>query len=85
MPRRPHKRERESNPIRIDSAAYAHLNSLIAALEPEGLPSYINLTDAVSALVLFATPPQLAGMLAAYYRATGELLGDDKVPPDEEV
>jgi hypothetical protein len=78
-------RNRVTSPIRIDSAAHAHLHALIAALEPEGLPGYINLIDAVSALVLFATPQQLAGMLGPYFRATGGLLGDDTSPPDDEV
>jgi hypothetical protein len=81
----PQQRKRETNPIRIDSGAHAHLQKLIAALEPEGLPRYVNLTDAVSALVLFATPQQLAGMLGAYFRATGELPGSDNDPPDDEV
>ncbi len=85
MAPRQRKRERETSPIRIDSAAHAHLNTLIAELEPEGLPSYVNQTDAVSALVLFATPQQLAWMLAAYFRATGGLLANDTNPPDDEV
>jgi hypothetical protein len=81
----PQQRKRVTSPIRIDSGAYAHLQTLIAALEPEGLPSYVNLTDAVSALVLFATPQQLAGMLGPYFRATRALLVDDTDPPDDEV
>lgn len=81
----PQQRKRETSPIRIDSGAHAHLQTLIAALEPEGLPSYVNLTDAVSALVLFATPQQLAGVLGAYFRATGTLLGGDTNPPDDQV
>lgn len=82
---RKRKRERETSSIKIDSAAHAHLHDLIAALELEGLPSYVELTDAVSALVLFATPQQLAGMLGPYFRATGGPPRDDPVPPDDEV
>jgi hypothetical protein len=76
---------RETSPIRIDTAARERLDVLKAQLEPQGLPEYVKLTDAVSALALFATPQQLAWSLASYYRATPELLIGDTVPPDDEV
>jgi len=81
----PRRHKRNTSPIRIDSVARAHLDILKGSLENEGLPSYVDLTDAVSALVLFATPQQLAGTLTAYWRATGGLPGDDTVPPEGTV
>lgn len=75
MPPRKHKRE--TSPIRIDSAARARLDTLKSALASQGMPSYVDLSDAVSAIVMYTTPEQLAGMLAAYWRSTQDL----PIPP----
>jgi hypothetical protein len=69
----PRKRRRETQPIRIDVRSRERLDSLKTALEHQGLPEYVDQVDIVSALVLFATPEQLAGMLAAYWRSTEKL------------
>lgn len=69
----PRKRQRETKPIRIDVVSRERLDVLKGALERQGLPEYVDQVDIVSALVLFTTPEQLAGMLAAYWRSTEDL------------
>jgi hypothetical protein len=54
----------------MDAAAFDRLDELKANLRGMGLPNYASQTDVVSAAVLFTTPEQLAGMLAAYWRST---------------
>ena len=79
------KPPRDTTAIRIDTTARERLDRLKEQLEREGLPEYVNLTDAVSALAMSASPQQLAWSLASYYRATSKLLGDDNVPPGDKV
>jgi hypothetical protein len=69
----PRKRQRETKPVQIDVISRERLNTLKDALERQGLPEYVAQVDIVSALVMFAMPEQLAGMLAAYWRSTEDL------------
>lgn len=56
--------------IKIDLVSRDHLDTLKSALNQQGLPENVDQADILSALVLFTTPEQLAGMLAAYWRST---------------
>lgn len=69
----PRKRQRQTTAIKIDVVSRDRLDALKGALERQGLPEYVDQVDIVSALVLFATPEQLAGTLAAYWRSTKDL------------
>lgn len=69
----PRKHKRPTTSVKIDTAAHPRLEELQAALEGQSLPSYVDQMEIVSALVLFASPEQLAGMLLAYWRYTSRL------------
>jgi hypothetical protein len=69
----PRTRQRETKAIKIDVVSRDHLDTLKSALNGQGLPENVDQADIVSALVLFTTPEQLAGMLAAYWRSTEDL------------
>jgi hypothetical protein len=70
------KRQRPTASIKIDVVAHARLSKLQTALGSQNLPSYVDQMEIVSALVMFTTPEQLAGMLAGYWRET------DRLPTD---
>lgn len=71
MPSR--KRKRPTTSVKIDEAAHPRLEELQTALGSQSLPSYVEHMEIVSALVMFTTPEQLAGMLLAYWRYTNRL------------
>jgi hypothetical protein len=80
MPRRRPKRNLKS--VRIDEVAHGHLSELQEALGAQDLPTYVTDVDILSSLVLFTPAEQLAGMLRAYWRSTGnphsqETVGED--------
>lgn len=52
----------------LDPKAHGHLRTLQKALGRQNLTRSVDLTDIVSALVLYTPPPQLAGMLLEYRR-----------------
>lgn len=74
----PRKRKRPTKTVKIDVAAHPRLDELQTALGSQSLPTYVDQMEIVSALVLFTTPEQLAGMLRGYWRDTGRLpTGED--------
>jgi hypothetical protein len=75
MPRR--KRKRPTKPAKLDELAHARLSELQAALASQSLPAYVDVMEILSALVMYTTPEQLAGMLAEYWRYTDRLAGED--------
>jgi hypothetical protein len=52
----------------VDPDAKAHLRWLQTALGSQRLSRQVDLTEILSALVLYTPPPQLAGMLHEYWR-----------------
>lgn len=68
------KRKRPLKSVKLDELAHQRLGDLRRALGQQALPSYVEDMEILSALVLFTTPEQLAGMLQAYWRSTGRLL-----------
>lgn len=58
---------------KLDVVARKHLYELQAALQSHGLPPDVDFADILSALVLYTSPAQLAGMLAEYWRYTARL------------
>jgi hypothetical protein len=62
--------KRETKQAKLDLDAHRHLETLQRQLGRQSLPRDVDLTDILSALVLYTTPPQLAGMLAEYWRYT---------------
>jgi|GEM_PF-5162819 len=69
----PRKAKRPTKSVKIDELAHPRLDELQAALASQSLPSYVDQMEIISALVMFTTPEQLAGMLAGYWHATGRL------------
>jgi hypothetical protein len=65
---------RETKQAKLDPVAHEALGELQIALASQRLPRTIDLTDILSALVLYTPVPQLAGMLAEYWRYTEERL-----------
>ena len=61
---------------KIDSAAKERLSWLCASVKAE-FAIVANQEDVVTALVLDATVPQLAGVLLGYHRATAGIPGPD--------
>lgn len=72
----PRKVKRPTKSIKIDAVAHSRLDELQTALASQRLPSYVDQMEIVSALVMFTTPEQLAGMLAGYWHATERLPED---------
>ena len=64
---------RETKPAKLDAAAHAELENLKQALRRQGFPGEIGSVHILSALVLYSTAPQVAGMLNEYFRYTDEL------------
>ena len=69
----PRKRKRPTTSVKIDVAANERIDELQSALASQSLPSYVDKMEIVSALVMFAAPEQLAGMLLAYWRYSNRL------------
>jgi hypothetical protein len=61
---------RQTKQARLDVAAHERLMELQKALGSQGLPDYTEITDILSAIVLYTTPEQLAGMVVEYWRFT---------------
>jgi hypothetical protein len=69
----PRKHRRETRTAKIDAAVHPRLAELQAQLAGQDLPSYVDHMEILSALLLYATPEQLAGMLRGYWRYTSRL------------
>lgn len=54
--------------VYLDPAAYEALNNLQAAMPGEGVPKQARLQDIASGVILYTSPQQAAGMLAAFLR-----------------
>jgi hypothetical protein len=61
---------RERKATSIDAVAHERLTSLQSELQGQGLPEDVSFTAMLSALAMYTTAPQLAGMLAEYWRYT---------------
>lgn len=61
---------RETKQVKIDVVAHPRLKELQTALQSQGLPREVDGVDILSALVLYTSEPQLAGMLSEYWRYT---------------
>lgn len=68
----------KTKPVKLDVDAHAHLSELQKGLRKAGLPRDVEIQDILSALVLYTPVPQLAGMLAEYWRYTGERDGAEE-------
>ncbi|TMK58267.1 MAG: hypothetical protein E6G51_03970 [Actinobacteria bacterium] len=60
----------KTKPVKLDVDAHAHLPELQKGLRKASLPKDVEIQDILSALVLYTPVPQLAGMLAEYWRYT---------------
>jgi hypothetical protein len=79
------KRKRPTRTVKIDEAAHGRLDELQTALQGQELPSYVDQMEILSALVMFSTPEQLAGMLRGYWRYINRLPREgDGAPKDGE-
>jgi hypothetical protein len=56
--------------VKLDAAAHEQLDKLQYAFRSRGLPRKVDKADIASALALYITEPQIAGILAEYYRDT---------------
>ncbi len=73
-----------ARPAKLHPAAHRALEDLQRALPSQGLPREATLKDILSALALYTSPPQVAGMLAEYWRYTDQLAGDQAEDGDGE-
>ncbi|MGA2455669.1 MAG: hypothetical protein ABSG93_19360 [Solirubrobacteraceae bacterium] len=76
MAPRKRKTKRPFTGTKIDLAALPRLHEL-TNLAAQGHSDDVDQMAVVSALVLYTTPEQLAGMLAAYHRLTAKLLAEE--------
>jgi hypothetical protein len=67
----------ETKPVKLAVEAHSRLADLGKELQLAGLPGNVEKQDMVSALVLYTTAPQLAGMLSEYWRNTAKLSQGD--------
>jgi hypothetical protein len=74
----PQKVSRPAKSITIDVVAHPRLEDLQKALGSQNMPRYVEYVEIISALVMFTTPEQLAGMLRGYWQYI------DALPPDED-
>jgi hypothetical protein len=70
----------------LHPVAHERLKWLQIALQSQGLPPNVELTDILSALVIYTSPPQVAGMLGEWFRYNQRCLeaatrGDDPPAP----
>ncbi len=61
---------RETKQAKLDLVAHEHLEELRRQLGSQSLSRRVDKTDILSALVLYTSPPQLAGMVLEYWRYT---------------
>lgn len=57
-----------TKPATLDPKAHERLKGLQKALGSQSLGRNVDLTEILSALVIYTPPPQLAGMLLEYWR-----------------
>jgi hypothetical protein len=69
----PRKRKRPTKPAKLDAEAHRQLLVLQQLLADQDLPSYVDQMEILSALVLYTSPEQVAGMLRGYWRYTRRL------------
>jgi hypothetical protein len=74
------KRRRPTKSAKLDVLAHERLDDLQSALASQSLPSYVDDMEILSALVLYTTPEQLAGMLLGYWRYTDRLAKEAPKP-----
>lgn len=74
------KRKRPTKSAKLDVVAHERLDALQDALAGHDLPAYVDTMEILSALVLYTTPEQLAGMLRGYWRYTDRLERDQSEP-----
>jgi hypothetical protein len=60
----------ETHPAKLHIPAHSKLKELQTAPKSEGVPGKVSQEEILSALVMYTSLPQLAGMLAAYSRYT---------------
>jgi hypothetical protein len=70
----------------VHPVAHERLKALQRQLGSQSLTRKVDQTDMLSAMVLYTTPPQLAGMLLEYWRyiemrTTADERGDAPPPP----
>jgi hypothetical protein len=70
----PRKLKRPTKTVKIDQVAHPRLDELQVALGSQRLPRYVDQMEIVSALVMFTTPEQLAGMVGGYWQYIDKLL-----------
>ncbi len=62
----------QTKAAKLHLPAHAKLKELQTALRSEGVPGCPEQVEILSALVMYTTPPQIAGMLSAYSRYTAK-------------
>ena len=62
----------ETKQVKLSVEAHSRLAELGKQLQRAGFPKNVEQQDMLSALVLYTTVPQLAGMLREYWRSTAE-------------
>jgi hypothetical protein len=78
------KRKRPTKPAKLDVLAHKRLDDLQTRLGSQELPLYVDQMEILSALVLYTTPEQAAGMLRGYWRYTDRLTEADEAEPASE-
>ncbi len=64
---------RETKQAKLHPVAHERLADLQIQLGQQRLPRNVSSVDILSALVMYITPAQVAGMLGEYWRYTDEL------------
>lgn len=70
-----------SKPAKLHPLAHARLGVLQTELQRQGMPRNVDMRDILSALVLYTTAPQIAGMLTEYWRYTADPAPGEEEPP----
>ena len=72
---------RKAKNLNFDPEAYEALKTLQAALQREGIRIQARLQDIASALALYTSPQQAAGMLTAFSRRLADQIGSEAEAP----
>jgi hypothetical protein len=67
------KRKRPTKTAKLDVLAHERLEALQSDLGSQDLPVYVDQMEILSALVLYSSPEQVAGMLRGYWRYTDRI------------
>jgi hypothetical protein len=68
----------------LDPAMRGAIERLQEGLTSEGLPPKVDLKDICSALILYTSPEQAAGMLAAYWRHVANMPKSDQAATESD-